>query len=148
MPSPNVSGAETNSLLGVSCRSATACVAVGDSGATDGDESSLSELLRSGTWTIQATPDVAGASITILTGVSCPVVTMCTAAGYSVGGSGDTTLVEQSNGTNWTVVTSASLAGDEDTGLNGVACESTTFCAAAGSGPDGTGLDDSLVEQN
>jgi hypothetical protein len=108
----------------------------------------LAESLSAGVWTVQATPEVTGAFDTILTGVSCPKVTACVGAGYSQGAAGNTTLIAQSNGAKWAVVNSGTIGGDEDTGLNGVACESTTFCAATGSGPDGLGLDDALVEQS
>ena len=40
------------------------------------------------------------------------------------------------------------VVGDYATGLNGVACTAKNVCAAVGSGPDGFGQDDALVEQD
>ncbi|MGP0028957.1 MAG: hypothetical protein ACLPVF_00440 [Acidimicrobiales bacterium] len=146
--SPDVAGSTADDLLGVSCTHATDCTAVGYSEAADGDESTLAEQLTAGSWAVQTTPDVAGAFYTVLSGVSCPQTSRCVASGYSVGDSGDTTLVEQWNGSAWSVANSATIAGDYASGLNGIACTPSDVCSAAGAGPDGFGQDDALIEQN
>ncbi len=145
--SPDVAGAATNDLLGVSCLGTATCVAVGYSESGSGQESSLAERLTTGVWAIETTPNVTGAYSTVLSGVACMKGAPCEASGYAENGSGDTTLVV-SGFTNWSTVKSATIVGDYSTGLNGVACMSTTFCAAAGSGPNGFGEDDGLIEQN
>ena len=62
------------------------------------------------------------------TSVSCASATLCMA----VGGSEDSTLTEQWNGSTWTVVPSPNLTGFSGNDFNGVSCPSTTFCMAAG----------------
>ncbi len=146
--SPNVTGAASDHLLGVSCSNTSTCVATGYSEASDGAESSLAATLSSSTWTLATTPDIASAFYNVLTGVTCPSTSDCIASGYSTTDNGDTTRLAQWNGTSWSFVNSGRIAGDFATGLNDVACTSATFCVSAGSGPDGFGQDDALVEQN
>ena len=146
--SPNVTGAAADHLLGVSCPSTSTCVATGYSEASDTAESSLAVTLRSSTWTLATTPDIASAFYNVLTGVTCPTTSDCIASGYSANDYGDTTRLAQWNGKSWSFVYSGRIVGDYATGLNGVACTSASFCVSAGSGPDGFGQDDALVEQN
>jgi hypothetical protein len=144
--SKDATGATLDELLGVACTAAGVCEAGGYSEASSGVYSSLAERLSGGTWTVQISPDVAGAEATVLTGLACPATDWCDASGYSINGSGDTTLVAQWRGGAWALAPTGAEAGDFATGLNGIACVSETSCTAAGSGPDGAGQDDALVE--
>src|SRR5439155_15874906 len=74
---------------------------------------------------------------TQLLGVSCVSGTSCFAVGVGVGN----TLVEQWNGTAWSIVASADPAGYSF--LYGVACTSSTSCQAVGTTDDKT----KLIEQ-
>ena len=134
----DLAGTTGGQLLGVSCVSSASCLAAGFNVLADGDQSTLAEKLSGSSWAITPTPDASGAFYDVLSGVACPSATSCTAAGYTVGGSGDTTQLEAWNGTKWSLVTSGALAGDYSTGLNAVACMSTTFCVAAGSALTGS----------
>ncbi|MGC9962365.1 MAG: hypothetical protein ABSE47_10775, partial [Acidimicrobiales bacterium] len=145
---PSVPGAADDELSGVACTTVGACDAVGASTIGNGSQHVLVERLHTGRWAVVGAPNVAGATDTVLTAVACPSATSCTASGYSVGAGGDTTLLEQTTGTTWLVVASGRIAGDFATGLNGIACSSASACVAAGSGPDGFGQDDALVEQS
>jgi len=145
---PNVKKTAADELLGVACSAPGVCLAVGVNNLSDGDEATLAEKLSSGSWSIVASPKVAGAFYSVLTGVACSSKSDCSASGYSVGGSGDSTLLEQWNGHQWVFATGGVVPGDYATGLNGVACSSAASCIAVGSGPDGFGQDDALVEQN
>jgi hypothetical protein len=121
VPSPNGSGSlDRNLLNGVSCPSASTCIAVGDS-----SPQSLAELWNGTAWTVLATPQLAAG--TGLNGVSCISVQACTA----VGGSSGETLVETWNGTAWTVVASPNVASGSNS-LNGVSCVSAQACTAVG----------------
>jgi hypothetical protein len=139
VPSPNTSNTVNNSLAAISCPSPTACIAVGSasSGALTGQ--TLIEQWNGSAWSIVASPNpavAAGASeLNQLNGVSCPSPTACTAVGQttSTPTSGPATsqnLVEQSNGTTWSIVTSGNAS--TGSGLNSVSCVLATLCLAFG----------------
>jgi len=93
--SPNPTDFSGGSLNGVSCTSATNCVAVGanGSGSTDGFTTfggTLIERWNGTNWTIISSPNPTG--LGTLNSVSCPTTTSCVA----VGAGSDQTLVEQS----------------------------------------------------
>jgi hypothetical protein len=111
---PNPNGATASYLWGVSCSSATACIAVGNYTDSNGSELTLAERWNGTTWTIQTTPGEGS-----LTGVSCTSATACTAVGGA--------LAERWNGSTWTIQTTPS-----GTDLNGVSCTSATVCTAVG----------------
>jgi hypothetical protein len=140
------SGALYDQLLGVSCVRAGECVAVGYSEASSGIVSTMAERLSGGSWSLQSSLAVTGAFDTVLSGIVCETATWCDAAGYSVNGSGDVTLIATWRGGTWSVAPTGDFPGDYATGLNGISCASEGSCAAAGSGPDGSGQDDALVE--
>jgi hypothetical protein len=145
-------------LFGMSCLSATSCVAVGDypvSGSeTAGDAVIEVGSMVKGSWKWKAstaptsglTPPADPSDSFFLGGVSCPSTTSCIAAGFyneptdeGVGGVG---LIEVGTraGKTWTWVPSnvptsgLSPAADpsELVGLYGVSCGSATSCVAAG----------------
>jgi len=83
--------APRNTLLGVSCPSATSCVAVGDS-RTGGVDHTLVKRLSGNKWSIEPSPDPAGAIQASLHSVGCTSAAACVAVGDSTG---PQTLVEQ-----------------------------------------------------
>jgi hypothetical protein len=88
VPSPNVAGEDVDSLLyGLSCLSATLCVAVGYSTA-GGEYQPLVEGWNGSSWSIIPSADP---TPSYLYGVSCTSSTSCTAVGYTQSGS---TLIE------------------------------------------------------
>ena len=132
-PTPNPAGSVGDSLSGVSCTSATACIAVGyyrDSATNNAVP--LAERWDGTSWTIQTTPNPAGSASTELNGVSCTSATVCTAVGYYNGNGtavNSLQLVERWDGTSWTVQATP----QQGSLLNGVSCTSATACAAVGS---------------
>jgi hypothetical protein len=58
---PNPAGEPGSNLLGVSCSSATSCTAVGSAGDTTDTEVTLAEHWNGRHWSVQRTPDPAGA---------------------------------------------------------------------------------------
>ncbi len=126
VPSPN--GAGYNELTGVSCVSATACMAVGSVMA-----SVITTLVESwdGTrWSIVPSPDQ-GAGDNQLNGVSCAAAATCTAVGYYRPTANSTrTLVESWDGAHWSVVPSPSPASSPV--LNAISCVSPVACTAVG----------------
>jgi hypothetical protein len=94
---PNPAGGSSIVLGGVSCASATACTAVGDyNNGTTGV--TLAERWNGSTWSIQPTPNPAGAPVSLLNGVSCASATACTAVGGYNNGTAGVTLAERWNG--------------------------------------------------
>jgi len=132
VPSPNPLTDEDVEVQGTSCVTATFCVAVGYS-YTGTDAVTLVEQWNGTTWSIVPSPNVPSVEDNYLEGVSCPTTTFCVAAGSTYNGSEEQTLIEQWNGTSWSIVTSPNRNTSTDNGFDGVSCTSSTFCVAAGS---------------
>ena len=130
-PRPNYDSA----LGGVSCTSATACTAAGWFTKTVKNDVTLAEVWNGTAWTVQATPDPAGAIVTKLTGVSCSSATACIAVGssFSRASSADVTLAERWNGTTWKLQSTPNPAGAIASTLSSVSCSSAAACTAVGS---------------
>jgi hypothetical protein len=144
-PTPNPTGAQSSSLSGVSCTSATACTAVGNAGGQ-----LLAERWDGTNWTIQPTPIPAGARGGFLQGVSCTSATACTAVGgYTVSSTGDQlTLAERWDGTTWTIQPTPNPSyGPLGVSLGGVSCTSATACTAVGETFDPGGNAATLAER-
>jgi hypothetical protein len=121
-------------LQGVSCKSATECIAVGFSSTAAGGFP-LAEMWNGISWKIQTTPHAKNVTNSQLTSVSCTSTTACTAVGYSAG----LVLAETWNGTAWSLQTIPTPT----TGtLAGVSCVSNV-CAAVGYS---SSLDESFSE--
>lgn len=130
-PAPNY-----DSVLGsVSCTSATACTAAGWFTKTVKNDVTLAEVWNGTAWTVQATPDPAGAIVTKLAGVSCSSATACIAVGssFSRASDSDVTLAERWNGTTWKLQSTPNPAGAVASSLASVSCSSAGACTAVGS---------------
>jgi hypothetical protein len=126
---------DTNQLNGVSCVSATDCVAVGSYQLPKnaGPVRTLVETWNGSTWSITRSVNKSATVSNQLNGVTCASATDCAA----VGSWGDRTLAESWNGTTWTAVPSANKgpANSANTAnqLAGVSCEPAgTTCVAVG----------------
>ncbi len=122
-------------LVAVWCSSANACVAVGSFTDGRGNQVTLVERLKAGTWSIQRTPNPTEATDSRLGAVSCTSPTACTAVGYSGNSAGTwSTLAERWNGAKWSIqMTPDPAAGGSVIQLTGVSCTSATACTAVGS---------------
>src|SRR6476620_4568395 len=131
--SPSPVGPPSGILKSVACPSTDRCFAVGYYGPDGTNTKTLIERWNGTSWSVMASPNPAGASDSLLTGVSCPSPTSCYAVGWSTDSSLDEkTLVEHWNGTSWSIVTSPNPAGSTGSFLNSVSCPSTTSCYAVG----------------
>jgi hypothetical protein len=130
----NPSGGVVSSLQGVSCPAASACTAVGDYSVNGGSSTStLAEAWNGSKWSIQATPNPAGAKRSSLYAVSCPAVSACTAVGtYSNKAGTQQGFAERWNGKTWQLTTVAKPAGATATSLSAVSCPSAQHCVAVG----------------
>ena len=118
---PNPIGASDSRLNGVSCSSASACIAVGST-----DYRPLAERWDGVSWTIQSITSVPPAAS--LDGISCSSDSACIA----VGSSDNQSLAERWDGVSWTVGNVAPISTSGTNQLRAVACASATVCTAVG----------------
>ncbi|HUD37619.1 MAG TPA: hypothetical protein VMR14_12010 [Streptosporangiaceae bacterium] len=114
-------GAADGVLGGVSCTSATRCIAVGD-GSTGTHAKALAEVWNGAKWAIAPTPDLPS-GFTQLSAVSCPSSNSCMATGLGV--------AERWNGAKWSLVKIGKPGGTE-ADLSSVSCTRAGPCYAAG----------------
>jgi hypothetical protein len=120
-------------LTGVSCTSASACMAVGLSGPLVSGESSslLAERWDGHRWRAEATPAVGRGRFLVFAGVSCSAATACMAVGSYGSDTRQSPLAERWNGHTWSVEHLRSTP-HRPTGLNAVSCSSADACTAVG----------------
>ncbi len=126
--SPNASASEQDTLSGAACASPTECWAVG-SYESSGYSQTLIEKWDGNSWTIFSSPNTGSNEFSALKAVTCISASQCWAVGSGSIDGFRTPLLEQWNGTVWSIVSSAVIRAD----LYGVACTSTTNCWATGS---------------
>jgi hypothetical protein len=134
--SPNLSSNFENILNNVSCTTASFCMAVGSED-TAASPPSLIEMWNGTTWSIVSSPatSIPNSDENVLYGVSCTGPSNCVATGHwsNTGDVTDQTLIEQWDGSAWSIVpspnTSAVLAND----LEGVSCGGGSLCMTVGS---------------
>lgn len=98
-------------------------------------------------WSIQPTPNPAGAMNSFLPGVSCTTTSACTAVGYSISTSNVVTnLAKRWNGTAWSIQTIPNPGGAVISSLASVACTSSTACTAVGNSFNSANVQRTLAE--
>jgi hypothetical protein len=143
-PAQQVSGGQ---LHGVSCSSSAACTAVGEYTNSSGALVSLVEGWDGISWTVQSTPNPAGATGSTLSKLSCPSSTACTAVGhYRISPGGNVMLAERWNGTSWAVQSAPSPGDARGSSLFGVSCTSSTACTAVGNYFNSAGFSVTLAD--
>jgi hypothetical protein len=106
-------------------------VATNSFGTSDGTDHTFTTLASS--WLLQTTPNVTGSIESFLGRVSCSSSTAWTAVGeYVTAGDEVYAFAERWNGTAWSVQSTPSPAGAEESYLQGVSCTSSTACTATG----------------
>jgi hypothetical protein len=138
--STNPSGTENAGayLNGVSCVSASDCVAVGDwyPDSGGGYSQTLIETLNGSAWSVADSPSPGTPGLLELFGVSCFSASGCLTTGTIwTGGNSATaqTFAEQSNGADWSLADPQTPADSEDVeNLNAVSCVSADDCTAVG----------------
>lgn len=129
---PSPSSATNAYLYGVSCRSASACEAVGGSAAgLGGSPQPLAESWNGSKWSLQTPPVAAGTLPGPLHGVSCPSATTCEAVG---GGPPPDPLLAYgySPQSGWTLQSAPLPSAAAFGQFGGVSCVSASFCVAVG----------------
>ena len=128
VPTPTPPHHRWAELTGVSCPSATSCIAVGFSFPREGRETAFAERWNGGSWILLPGAQVRQAR---LDGVSCTSPTSCTAVGsYATARA----LVERWNGRTWNVQRTSPPRTRiyTHTYLNAVSCTSPNACVAVG----------------
>jgi hypothetical protein len=98
-------------------------------------------------WSVTPTPSPRLASAAVLSGLSCPSLRVCVAAGYDVDAAGaPVPLVERWNGRRWAIQPTPGLPGATSGFLFGVSCTTPRSCTAVGSVTRGRSTD-ALVER-
>lgn len=113
------------------CLSKTSCVASGYYTTSSGTFS-LVEAWNGTSWSIQKTPNPAGATETRLKGISCKEITACIAVGTSGSGYTSSPVAIKGNSGTWSLQTVPLPTGAVGAELTGVECTSTTSCMAVG----------------
>src|SRR5262249_1143635 len=131
-PTPNRAGGP-NRLIGVDCTASSACTAAGFSVGRSGILRTLSERWNGSRWTIQPTPNPAGAAPRQLARVPCTSPSACTATGEAA----NRPLAERWDGAQWRIQPTPSLRAGG--GLASVSCTSAVACAAVGARTDSSG---------
>jgi hypothetical protein len=145
---PAPSGSPASGFFAISCASASACTAVGDTRNPVGQSLPLAERWNGTTWTVQAMPNPSGAQATGLFAVSCATATACTTTGAAAGSSGiPAPLAEAWNGTTWTVKTTPVPSGAVGGELDGVACVTPAACTSVGYADAASGSFATLAER-
>jgi hypothetical protein len=131
---PNASeGDDTSSLVSVWCSNQQNCLAVGDYQSRAGSYRTLVEAWNGKSWSIQTTPNPAGASDSYLDYISCTSPTACIAVGYySTAAFASLAFSETWNGKSWSVAATPRISGASYTLFNGVSCTSSASCIAIG----------------
>ncbi len=144
VPAANVAASDT-SLADTSCTAGGYCMAVGyyDSGPAD---QAYSEQWTGAAWTGIFTWSTSPKQNNDLYGVSCVSSSFCVAVGAKATGIVDQTLIEQWNGSGWSLLTSPDTDPDQANQLLAVSCTSVTSCVAVGSAVSVAGSTDTLVE--
>jgi PKD repeat protein len=154
MPTPNPSGLDEGwqygryaVLHGVSCASATSCVAVGHYKGPSETVEPLAEVWDGSGWSLTDPAHPPGSTSAALDDVSCATSTNCVAAGYYASGPGAyRTLIERWDGAKWSVETPPNPTGSSSSWLAGISCTSTSICFAAGAYQAGS-IEKTLVER-
>ena len=144
-------------LLGSSCPNAIQCMGVGISIANinaGGTDTPLFETWNGSSWSLGAQPPLPAGDGGGFFDVACVSGSDCWAVGAILGvaGSGNPTgtLIENWNGTSWSIVPSANPVAPGVVGavLQGVTCSSASNCMAVGYATDDTGANlNALIEQ-
>jgi hypothetical protein len=129
---PTLPGAGLNA---VSCASETDCVAVGGSNA-----GTLAEHWNGGHWTVQPTPNPAGAQQPAFNAIWCASTSSCLAVGSYFGATGGQfVLAEHWNGHAWRLVPALSPSSQPQNAFIGVACPASSACIGVGGSFDASG---------
>jgi hypothetical protein len=134
----DTSAVQSNALTGISCVSASECVAVGHSIITGGRYQGFAMHWDGTSWTVDAVPPREDAETfyvpsDLLYDVSCVAPSDCWAVGAHWSGLVYRTLAMHWDGTRWTPLMTPNITLDRGEILSGIDCVATDDCWAVGS---------------
>jgi hypothetical protein len=130
---PPPGGATLAALSDVSCASRRSCSAVGFARTSGNVYVPLAERWDGEIWRIQPTPNPPGATISSLSGVSCPSSGTCSAVGqFATTQPEYATLAERWTRRGWEIKPTLNPLGPPAAALTGVSCAETRACTAVG----------------
>lgn len=140
---PLPAGQNGGELGGVSCPTATMCIATD----LESDQPPAVEQWNGTTWSAQALPYPHGQNAASVNGISCASATSCTATGEWNSSDGNLVMMaEHWNGTTWTPQTIPYPGGITDAALNGISCAAAARCTAVGDYFTNSGTNKTLAE--
>ena len=146
--SPDTSASETNAFSGITCVSSTDCWAAGGYFNSGGSQQTLIEHYDGSTWSIVSSPDTSTTANDVLFAVACGGASQCWVAGYSNSTGTQQTLIEEYNGTSWSIASAPDTSPTEDNYLFGLTCAGAGQCVAVGDYTTAAGNDQTLIEEN
>jgi hypothetical protein len=132
---PTPAGGQFVELEGLSCASATRCVAVGEYEKTGLNGSMIAEVRNGSTWSAQTSFPLpsGGTEGQFLQGVWCVTASNCTAVGtYYTASDGRHPVAEHWNGHAWSPEAVPDPGKSQNSYLTGIACLSAGSCLATG----------------
>jgi hypothetical protein len=133
---PFPAGATYVQLHGVSCASATVCVAVGTVGSrneSSGGEFVLADRWNGAKWLLLKSLNTPGALYRGFDAVSCPTTGYCLGVGNTTSKGGtNSTLSEVLIGSHWSLAATPATPGGVFRDLSGISCSARTDCTAVG----------------
>ena len=134
---PNLGGSAVSELGGVSCFTASACMATG---------TNLAEHWNGTKWTLLSIAEPKSTAPPDLTRVSCTDKTRCMAVGFYFKDAIETLVTEQWTGSKWTLLSTPITSDNDSSGLSDVSCTFATACTGVGFLHDPNGPDHGLIE--
>lgn len=134
LESPPIGSYNIASLAGVSCESTTICMGVGRGYKSTAHALPFAERWNGSSWAVQTVPLPEGAESGELWSVQCISTTRCIGAGWYKSSTThhERTIVENWNGTSWSVIATPNPGGSENSSLWGISCPSEKMCMAVG----------------
>lgn len=128
LTAPAPAHARDAQLGGVSCPTATSCMAVGNYINAAGRSLAYSALWTSGTWKVRVARAIGGKATATFEAVSCTAAATCVAVGEAVK-PGTTAFAERYSAGQWTVMR---IAPRRQSAFFSVSCPAASVCVAAG----------------
>jgi hypothetical protein len=142
LSTPQAPHGDNSYLWGVSCVAEVTCSAVGEYvAAGNGSSEPMAERWNGIEWILQKTPSPTGAKYGGLYGASCASAGWCIAVGSYRNSSGTYFSLPESwiYGTGWQIQSMPEPSGTLNSGLDAVACTSSSACTTVGEYENGSG---------
>jgi IPT/TIG domain len=144
---PASEGASDVAMTGISCTTATACMAVGYEKNATKLNIPVVDQWNGTQWSISALPLPSEAKEAAFEGVSCSSSSECTAVGLDVTGAGTKLpFIARSKAGVWNQQSTPNLPEAATAILEGVSCPSSTSCTAVGFNTSSGGVQTALIE--